>query len=162
MESFKDIPGFSNYSINTNATIMNKKFNKILVATKCKGYERIKIKNDAGIYKNVFVHRLVLITFVPNPLCKPHADHIDGNPLNNCLSNLRWATESENNMNCGLSVRNKSGHKGVYQSKSGKWVAFICQNNKNVYLGCFEDKHEAVRKANEERIRLYGEYVRLS
>ncbi len=162
MESFTDIPGFSNYCINTNGTIMNKKFNKILVATKCKGYERIKIKNDAGVFKNVFVHRLVLITFVPNPLSKPHADHIDGNPLNNCLSNLRWATESENNMNCGLSVRNKSGHKGVYQSKSGKWVAFISQNNKNVYLGSFEDKNEAVRKANEERIRLFGEYVRLS
>lgn len=34
--------------------------------------------------------------FIPNPLGKKTVNHIDGNPQNNQLSNLEWATYSEN------------------------------------------------------------------
>lgn len=46
--------------------------------------------------ENMLVHRMVAYCFCPNPDCKPHVNHIDGNPLNNSASNLEWCTHEEN------------------------------------------------------------------
>lgn len=44
----------------------------------------------------VSVHRLLAIAFLPNPLNKPHVNHIDTDRTNCVLSNLEWATAKEN------------------------------------------------------------------
>lgn len=45
-----------------------------------------------------YVHRLVAIHFIPNPLGLPEVNHIDGNRLNNDVTNLEWVTSSGNSI----------------------------------------------------------------
>ena len=50
---------------------------------------------EKKIQKNFYIHRLVAIAFIENPYNKKTVNHKDGNKLNNHVSNLEWATRSE-------------------------------------------------------------------
>lgn len=49
-----------------------------------------------GETKSKLVHRLVAEAFIPNPEQLPEIDHIDNNPLNNCVENLQWVDRNTN------------------------------------------------------------------
>lgn len=59
------------------------------------GYLSVRLSKD-GLVKQIRVHKLVALAFVPNPLGKPHINHKDGNKHNNRFDNLEWVTPSEN------------------------------------------------------------------
>jgi hypothetical protein len=114
-----------------------------------------------GIGKRyIKAHRLVwLYTYGKWPA--QDVDHIDGNGLNNKLSNLREATRSENCRNRGANCNGTSGYKGVHWHKRTKtWHARIMANGKSFFLGQFverEKAHEAYVKASHE---LHGQFGR--
>jgi len=60
------------------------------------GYLRVLLKRDSGGYITIGIHRLVAMMYLPNPLNKPEVNHIDGNKLNNCVTNLEWCSGQEN------------------------------------------------------------------
>lgn len=62
------------------------------------GYLQLNFpKNDGtGKSETALVHRLIALTFIPNPLSLPDVNHKDGNKQNNCVSNLEWVTRQEN------------------------------------------------------------------
>lgn len=62
-----------------------------------KGYLRVGLWGN-GKRNQAKVHRLVAIAFIPNPENKPEVNHLDGNKTNNNVSNLQWATASENTL----------------------------------------------------------------
>ena len=73
-----------------------------------------------GLYKNrkglsKAVSRFILNTFVEMPKDKPECHHIDGDPLNNYLSNLQWVSRQENMNLCKL--YNKTNPKNFKISK---------------------------------------------
>ena len=69
-------------------------------------------------------------------------DHIDRNPTNNALDNLRDIPQVWNGRNRGLNKNNTSGYVGVYLNK-GKWVAEIVINKIKRRLGTFDTSEEA-------------------
>lgn len=56
----------------------------------------IAILSKEGTSKGYLIYRLVAKAFIPNPENKPEVNHIDGNRMNNKVTNLEWATRSEN------------------------------------------------------------------
>lgn len=68
------------------------------------GYLYLPLTVD-GVRTVWLVHRLVAMTFVSNPDCKPNVNHIDNNPKNNNASNLEWCTQRENMRHCSSQGR---------------------------------------------------------
>lgn len=96
--NWKIIARNGNYSINENGEVRNNKTGKIKTPflNKANGYLTVDLYID-GRSEKVPIHRLLAETFIDNPERKPCVDHKDGNRTNNKISNLRWATYSENN-----------------------------------------------------------------
>lgn len=80
-------------------------------------------------------------------------DHINGNRLDNRRENLRLATTHANSINTKLSKANKSGYKGVRQTKNGRWHAYIGRDRKIINLGIYDDIESAIkaRKDGEQK-----------
>ena len=96
--TWKKIWRNENYSINENGEIRNDLTGKTRKAhvNKHNGYLYVDLWKDNKSSKFP-IHKLLAEAFIPNPLNKPTVDHKDGNRTNNSLSNLRWATYSEQN-----------------------------------------------------------------
>ena len=90
-------------------------------------------------------------------------DHIDGNPENNFIWNLRPVTPQQNSCNSRIQSNNTSGYKGVSWNKTAKkWRSSIRHNNKNIHIGYYTDLHEAAEAYNVKAKELHGEYARLN
>lgn len=61
------------------------------------GYAIVSLRIN-GRTEDWLVHRLIAITWLPNPNNYPIINHKDNNPLNNRLSNLEWCTYSYNTL----------------------------------------------------------------
>ncbi|MEI8286881.1 MAG: HNH endonuclease [Actinomycetes bacterium] len=88
-------------------------------------------------------------------------DHIDGNPLNNKINNLREATHSQNLQNSKLRKDSKSGEKGVtWDKKVKKWRVSCVLNKKQYFGGYYKNLTEAIESVRKLRTRLHMEFAR--
>lgn len=65
--------------------------------------------------KAFFIHRMIALTFIPNPDNKPQVNHKDGNKLNFDINNLEWATASENCLHSVNVLGNKNHSTTCFQ-----------------------------------------------
>jgi hypothetical protein len=155
---WRDIPNFENFYKISNTGLI--KSLERIIKTKNNKSKTVKEKILKGsltnngykqviLYKNgkskrFAIHKLVAICFLNHIPCGMNIviDHIDGNKLNNNVSNLREVTHREN-----LSKRKTSSqYPGVYFNKKlKKWHAQISINYKRVHLGYFNDEKEAYK-----------------
>jgi hypothetical protein len=102
-------------------------------------YGYIVIRIDGCLYK---AHRLAWL-YVHGRWPDGLIDHINRNPSDNRIENLREASQSENTHNANR--QSKSGVPGVrWRSERNRWVAQIRVGYRNHVLGSFKTKEEAV------------------
>jgi len=140
-----EIQDYPNYLIYPDGRIWGKKtkgrkegFMKI--RPNHEGYLRLGLSNENG-QRKCRLHRLLAEHYIPNPNNYTEVDHIDGDPSNNDLSNLRWCDRSINCQNRRIFKNNKSGFKNISQRENGSWRVFYQKYKINK---CFKTKKEAL------------------
>lgn len=98
----KEIIDFPKYYISTDGRVFSHKKSTIIEMKaslssykKKKAYKRVALCNK-GRTTMMLISRLVAITFIPNPNNYPQVNHMDGDTMNNDVSNLEWCTAQQN------------------------------------------------------------------
>ena len=103
--------------------------------------------------KYLYLHKFVMNT-------NNKVDHIDRNKLNCRKSNLRFCTSQENAMNTSLKSTNSSGVSGVsWRKDKEKWRAYITKDGKQISLGHFSTKEEAIKARLKGEVEYFGEFA---
>ena len=80
---------------------------------------RVYLSDGCGKKKPMYVHRLVALAFIPNPLGLPAINHKDNNPKNNRVENLEWCTVAQNNAHrLSFGPRKAGNQKGANNSQA--------------------------------------------
>lgn len=97
-EIWKDVDGYNgDYKISNLGNVLSlKKQQVVLTPRLCGQYYAVCLYDNNNKRKNHYIHKLVLVAFIPNPENKPQGNHIDGIKAHNYVSNLEWCTNSEN------------------------------------------------------------------
>lgn len=111
--------------------------------------------------KSYTAHRLAWF-YVHREWPKAMIDHINGNPFDNRIVNLREATASQNQFNRKVQKTNRLGIKGVHHSNTpGKFVARIRINGRMIHLGTFVNIDLARAAYAEAAFATRGEFARV-
>jgi hypothetical protein len=120
-------------------------------------------KRHITIYQNgkyYCAHRLAWL-YVYGKWPDGYVDHINGDPTDNRISNLRDSTQSQNLCNSKLPVTNKTGVKGVsWDDSRGQWFAKIQYKKKQYPLGRYDDFDVACQVVMQKRLEIHGSFAR--
>jgi hypothetical protein len=108
--------------------------------------------------KKYYVHRSIYL-MMNGTLPDCVIDHIDRNPMNNKIENLRPATFCENSWNRSKNTNNKSGVKGVWINPKGKHVVQVGFKRKNYHVGTYDNIQDAVQARVTFVENLHREYA---
>lgn len=136
---WKEIPDYEGlYEINEYGDVRSMKTGKLKIQGIFKnGYKYVQLWKNNKQYNHT-IHRLVAITFIPNPLNLPIVMHKDNNKLNCFVDNLKWGTYAENTQQAyadGLiTIPQEHNSYRMYEIYDNKSISEIC----NGYSGVME------------------------
>lgn len=94
-EIWKDVKDYEKLYWVSNLGNVKSKKKKLKPILNKRGYYKVELSKN-GKQKRYFIHRLVAINFIDNPYNKEQVNHKDGCKTNNCVDNLEWCTNLEN------------------------------------------------------------------
>ena len=116
------------------------------------GYLTVSLKN-----KKYSVHRLIAITFIPNPNNYPIINHKDGNKLNNKVENLEWCTYKHNLMEAIklnlIHIKYNSSTNKIRARKIGQYTL------DNKYIKTFNGSVEAQQELRKNGIKISSKNI---
>lgn len=165
-QGVKQHPVFNNYGVTKDGRVWSGKSKKFLKPNKATKYGHLKV----SLYKNNeefvnLIHRLVLETYVG--LCPEEMEcrHLNGNPENNELNNLKWGTRSENTKDAvkhGTHAHAQKGekhHNSKLEEKDVRMIVYMWRTGKftqreiaKIYKVCFVTIHDIVNKRRWKHI----------
>ena len=126
--------------------------------------DKVVVKGDPLGYqyvtwrrKHYAIHRIVFL--LANGWLPDCVDHIDGNPANNTIENLRAASRLQNQHNRRANAKSKTGIKNVTPHQ-GKWAVRFSIKGKTKHIGCYGDIELAELVAQEARNLFHGKFAR--
>jgi hypothetical protein len=120
-----------------------------------------------SMVRDIRAHRCMWETFIGTIPLGYCIDHIDRNRTNNCLSNLRIVTFSNNVRNSDKYHRKgafkTSKYVGVHYNKRDKtWVARLWVKNKLLYIGTSKSEEEAAELWNKAAVKYFKEFANIN
>ena len=110
-EYWKIIPGYTNYEASTFGNIRNAQTQKVLSPFHVKeGYSQVRLSLGSRTDYKVFrVHRLVALTWIPNPENKETVNHKNANKHDNNVENLEWMSHQEQSLHYAQHLKDIGG-----------------------------------------------------
>ena len=151
----KHDPSITQQYLLDNFVLINERLYKLVKTNQINKYGHQSITIKSVSYP---LHRVLMLMQTGN--LPEQIDHIDGNPSNNKIQNLRPCNYLQNMANRKINANSTTGVKNVRRIYNGKYVVTIQINKKKIYLGSFWDLELADLVAREARLKFYGEYAR--
>ena len=95
VKDWVELEDYPLYKISNDGRIYSCRFKIIMKQTWCGDGYSVGITVNK-VSRNMYVHRLVGLAYIPNPNKFPVVNHKDGNERNNIVSNLEWCTKKQN------------------------------------------------------------------
>ena len=133
MEEWREIEDYPGYSVSNQGNVRGVKWpdRNMKITKNNTGYPQV----SCGVGTNFNVHRLVAKAFCENPNNHPVVDHINHIRHDNRAENLRWVTQSQNNVNKTIKPKN------ITMDHNGYRVSIM--RNKKSYRAWFKTLAEA-------------------
>jgi hypothetical protein len=145
---------FDKYMLYHFGFIRNRKTGKVLQNSKIGEYNITSVVDEEDDYI-IRIARAIASTFIgPPPTLKHTADHIDRNPDDDNIYNIRWATESEQNTNQESPENHKDSFiiiKDGVEKTSKEWVEHLREETNP-----FDRKYTEVIVSKYARQKYYG------
>lgn len=147
MEHWKDIEGFPGYQVSDQGRIrsrinnrhgLGESYHELKPVLNKHGYPTITL----GRGNRFLISRLVATAFVPNPKNLPLVRHMDDNPLNNRVKNLKWGTQTDNMQDCVRHGRLVGDTRSAIEATKKPVVAISLDGVKRIY---FDSQSDAAR-----------------